>query len=286
MLSRRNIFLAYLFIFINIACVIFYCFRNIGSTAELVTVARHCGLLSSPNYTISDNFNLGIDNCSQYFIQDFEKINNTCYFFHMFTDWNNLFAQRTYYFDKEIIQAFTRNNDTNDKYNNINDASDYKQLVIFGAGYDSRAKRFEKYFNNITIFEVDLQITQERKKSLIKSNNLNWPNNVKFVESDFNTNNIQNDLFYKGYKPYLKTVFLSEGLIYFLKKPIFEQTLKFIKENSKSESIFLLDFRNIDENPRLIDRIYSFNTNILLNYLFKEPFLDFHDKYELKNMRW
>jgi len=84
-------------------------------------------------------------------------------------------------------------------------------LNLNSLGSDTRAKRFESFFtqHNVTVFEVDKQPIQERKKKI--TNNLNW--NVKFVVTDFNTDNLLKSLINNGYNPNLKTIFLLEGSI-------------------------------------------------------------------------
>jgi len=194
MFYLKYICLSILVLIISLISFLFYCYKDIESTAKLVAMARHCALSSlNPNYTIDDTFNLGIDNYAYHFL-DKESINSTCKIIAYFsTDTANQMSQRTYYFDKQII------------YN----LEDTKQIVILGAGYDTRSKRFEKYFQNIKIFEVDLKHTQAKKRQV--TDKLNWPSNVQFVETDFNNDHLKKDLESEGYNPKLKTIFLLEG---------------------------------------------------------------------------
>jgi len=186
MLNVKFLFFAILVLLIS-TFVYFskYCYKDIDSTAKLVALARHCSLSLSPNNTIEDPYALGIDNYAQYFIKN-ENLNSSCDMLNYFTtDMANTFAQRAYYFDKQIIDH----------------RDDYSQLVILGSGYDTRSKRFEKFLTNITIFDVDLKHTQEKKK--LVTDKLNWPSNVKFVYTDFNTENLKKDMMRKGYNPNL-----------------------------------------------------------------------------------
>ena len=194
MLNVKFLFFAILVLLIS-TFVYFskYCYKDIDSTAKLVALARHCSLSLSPNNTIEDPYALGIDNYAQYFIKN-DNLNTSCAMINYFSnEMASSFAQRAYYFDKQIIDH----------------RDDYSQFVILGAGYDTRSKRFENFFTNITIFEVDLKHTQEKKK--LVTDKLDWPSNVKFVDTDFNTQNLKNDLISKGYNPNLKTMFLLEG---------------------------------------------------------------------------
>ena len=175
-----NICFSLIILLISLIGLLIYIHKDIESTAKLVSIARYCSLLLNPNYTNHDNYNIGIDNYAKYFIQNSDTINNTCYFFNYFnTDFSNDLSQRTYYFDKQITHYFQN-------------SSDYKQLVLLGAGFDTRAKRFENYLQNITIFEVDLKVTQDRKKAI--TDKLSWPSNVQFVQTDFNMDSLKHEL--------------------------------------------------------------------------------------------
>lgn len=61
-----------------------------------------------------------------------------------------------------------------------------EQLVILGAGYDSRAYRFEQLKNRIRIFEVDHPATQKMKKDVLTKVFGSLPNYVVYVPIDFN----------------------------------------------------------------------------------------------------
>jgi len=118
----KNTLIAVLILITSIILYIYSLCSNIESTAQAVTLARHCALLAQPNITINDSFNLGVDDYAYHFLDNFKNVNDTCYYINFFThNFSNFMAQRTYYFDKQVIQAFQN-------------SSDYKQLVILGAG--------------------------------------------------------------------------------------------------------------------------------------------------------
>jgi len=98
-----------------------YYFGEFDSTAKLASVVRHCYLGLNPNYTVYDEFNIGIDSYAQHF-HNKEKLNSACNIIQIvLKDFVGTLAQRTYYFDKQIINIFKNN-------------SDYKQFVLLGAG--------------------------------------------------------------------------------------------------------------------------------------------------------
>ena len=60
-----------------------------------------------------------------------------------------------------------------------------EQLVILGAGYDSRAYRFEELKEKVRIFEVDHPETQAVKIEKVKNIFGSLPCNVEYVGVDF-----------------------------------------------------------------------------------------------------
>jgi methyltransferase (TIGR00027 family) len=116
-----------------------------------------------------------------------------------------------------------------------------KQLVILGAGYDTRAYRIEELKNIIEIYEVDHPSTQKFKKDIIKKLFEN-DDHVKYVPIDFETQKIDEELPKYGYRSDLKTLFIMEGLSMYIPQAAVENTLSFIKTNSKKGSSIILDF--------------------------------------------
>lgn len=89
-----------------------------------------------------------------------------------------------------------------------------EQLVILGAGYDSRALRFNQLLRHhgIAVFEVDLPATQFWKKSLLKSNGIAVPEYLTFVGVEFGEDDTREIMQKHGYDPTKQTVFIFEGV--------------------------------------------------------------------------
>ena len=66
-----------------------------------------------------------------------------------------------------------------------------EQLVILGAGYDSRAYRFEELKKGIKVFEVDHPATQAVKKEKLQEIFQLLPDHVTYVPVDFHNENFQ-----------------------------------------------------------------------------------------------
>jgi len=134
---------------------------------------------------------------------------------------------RTVFYDNEVQKAL---------------ADDIPQIVFLGAGYDSRAYRFAGLIKNTCIYELDIKSTQQRKIEILKKAGIDTPANLKFVEIDFTKDKILDVLTAAGYKREMKTLFIWEGVLYYLTKRVIDGTLEIIKQNSPSGSIICFDY--------------------------------------------
>lgn len=121
-------------------------------------------------------------------------------------------------------------------------SGDYTQLVILGAGYDMSAYCFRDILTGARVFEVDHPDTQKDKLTKIKEKIEEIPDNITYVQVDFDTDNLKESLIMSGYSPSGKTLFILEGLIYFLERESIEQILNFIVENSAQGSKVAFDY--------------------------------------------
>ncbi|MDD2755226.1 MAG: class I SAM-dependent methyltransferase [Methanothrix sp.] len=116
-----------------------------------------------------------------------------------------------------------------------------EQLVILGAGYDTRAYRIEG-LKRIRIFEVDHPSTQDIKITKLKNLFGALPSNVVYISADLISEDIFQKLMGKGYDPSKKTLFLMEGLLYYLPPSAVERMLSSIMKNSAKGSVILFDY--------------------------------------------
>ena len=116
------------------------------------------------------------------------------------------------------------------------------QIVILGAGYDTRALRFQKLTLHTTIYELDVPSTQEQKRNCLKMKKIPLPENLVFVPVNFNTDTLGNALISSGYDPARKTLFIWEGVTMYLPADAINDTLSFIKHNSGAESTLVFDY--------------------------------------------
>ncbi len=116
------------------------------------------------------------------------------------------------------------------------------QIVILGAGYDTRAYRFKNQSKNTIVFEMDINTTQERKIEILKKNKIEIPASLVFIPINFITDNIYDALFKAGYDSSKKTLFIWEGVTYYLKKEEVENTINMIQKYSSESSIVCFDY--------------------------------------------
>ena len=116
-----------------------------------------------------------------------------------------------------------------------------EQLVILGAGFDTRPYRIEG-MENVKVFEIDHPTTQQYKTRKIKEIFKSNLENVVYVPVDFESEKISEELFKKGYNSSLRTLFLMEGFIYYITPEAVAETLSFIVKNSGKGSAVIFDY--------------------------------------------
>jgi methyltransferase (TIGR00027 family) len=106
------------------------------------------------------------------------------------------------------------------------------ELVILGAGLDSRAYRMTQELAKTRVFEVDFPPTQEDKKHRVKTALGNVPGNVTYVGIDFAKQTLDEVLLAVGHRPSAKALFLMEGVMVYLTAEAVRSTLQFVSKNS------------------------------------------------------
>jgi methyltransferase (TIGR00027 family) len=124
-----------------------------------------------------------------------------------------------------------------------------RQLVILGAGYDSRAYRLDELKGKVKIFEVDNPGTQEDKKAKLTSHFGQLPNHVTYVALDFEKDDLSASLDQAGFDPSLSTLFIWEGVTYFLDAQAVDHTLGYVSANTPAGSSIVFDY----VRPEVVD---------------------------------
>ncbi len=116
------------------------------------------------------------------------------------------------------------------------------QVVILGAGLDSRGIRFHARYPKVKFFELDLPATQAYKRDLVEKAVGKPPATLTFAPIDFNTQTLSQVLAAAGYDPKAKTFFIWEGVTYYISAQAVDGTLRFIAANSGPGSSVVFDY--------------------------------------------
>ena len=117
-----------------------------------------------------------------------------------------------------------------------------RQLVILGAGYDTRVLRFGALRDKVAVFELDHLETQRIKLQRIQAQvGADLPH-VRFIPIDFSEDNLGEKLFAQGYDAQLETFFIWEGVTYYLPGAAVDGTLAFIRRYAGRGSSVVFDY--------------------------------------------
>ncbi len=140
---------------------------------------------------------------------------------------SNLMLVRTRYIDERMQRALEEG---------------ATQVVILGAGFDTRAYRFAEQLRGKKIFEVDYQSTQVFKKRRLIDVFGALPDHVRFTEIDFKRDSLRDVLAAAGYERSEKTFFIWEGVSMYLSEDAVRETLRTISNHSDKGSSLVMDF--------------------------------------------
>lgn len=116
-----------------------------------------------------------------------------------------------------------------------------QQLVILGAGYDSRAYRFDLP-GRVKTFEIDHPLTQAAKLEKVRRIFGKIPEHVRYVPVDFNTQSLSERLLSSGYDPSPISLFIWQGVTMYLTIEAVDATLAFIVKNATPGSAVVFDY--------------------------------------------
>lgn len=116
-----------------------------------------------------------------------------------------------------------------------------QQLVILGAGYDSRPYRFSLP-GRVKTFEVDHPLTQADKLKKVQQVFGKIPEHVTYVPVDFDTQTLSERLNASGYDPALVSLFIWQGVTMYLTPAGVDATLDFIANNTAPGSAVVFDY--------------------------------------------
>ena len=117
---------------------------------------------------------------------------------------------RTAYFDELYLQGLAEN---------------IPQIVILGAGYDTRAYRYQTKDYTGKVFEIDAPLTQKNKIHRLEENEIPHKH-VNFVPVDFEIEDLMEGLTRHKYDKNQPTLWLWEGVTLYLTSEAVTKTIK------------------------------------------------------------
>ncbi|RNC66641.1 MAG: class I SAM-dependent methyltransferase [Desulfuromonadales bacterium] len=117
-----------------------------------------------------------------------------------------------------------------------------EQLIVLGAGNDSRGYRLVEPGGGVRVFEVDHPATQAAKREKVMELFGGIPAHVTFVPVDFCRDDLRSRLREAGYDRDRKSLFIWEGVIYYLTAAAVDDTLNFVAHCSGDGSSIIFDY--------------------------------------------
>ncbi len=117
------------------------------------------------------------------------------------------------------------------------------QVVVLGAGYDSRAYRFARTLGARPVYEVDLPPLSRRKAAVVQARpDLFDRPPVRRVEIDFRTDSLQDRLTACGFAAGAPTFVAWEGVAMYLSRDAVVETLRTLARVCGTGSVLAMDF--------------------------------------------
>jgi methyltransferase (TIGR00027 family) len=118
-----------------------------------------------------------------------------------------------------------------------------EQVIVLGAGYDSRAYRFAEQLQGRPVHEVDLAPLSRRKAEIVAAHpELFGGNTIRRVEIDFRTQSLAERLLDAGFTVGVRTFVVWEGVSMYLTRAAVGATLDTLRDVCGSGSTLAMDF--------------------------------------------
>lgn len=203
-------------------------------TAEIVALARAAGCLdptiNNPDFLAADLLDgplrmLLLPGIRRVVRASFERRVPGMFFYHQ---------ARTKYLDQLMLGSI----------------QDVEQVVILGAGLDTRPYRFSSELAGRRVFEVDHPGTAAWKQSRL--HRLGRPvQHITYITIDFNSESLEKKLADYGFDADAPTFFLWEGVVMYLQRQAVEDTLAMIARAASGSSVaFDYVYRTSLERPQ------------------------------------
>lgn len=140
------------------------------------------------------------------------------------------------------------------------------QVVILGAGFDSRAYRIAG-MDQVRVFELDFPGSCELKETRLQQVLGAVPENVSLIGTNFEQRNLAQVLSRAGFQEGLRTMFIWEGVTQYLTAEAVDSTLEFVSRVSGAGSAIVFTYINqglIDgsDRPEWMGTYFSFASRV------------------------
>ncbi len=122
----------------------------------------------------------------------------------------------------------------------------FKQVFIIGAGFDSRACRFQQELAKTKIYECDHPNLQLKKKAIFEELDIPLPANMTFIPIDFTENNLGESLKRCLIPPGETSLFVLEGLLCYLDELQVTALFSAIAQHAGPQSEIVFDYVHTD----------------------------------------
>jgi methyltransferase (TIGR00027 family) len=121
-------------------------------------------------------------------------------------------------------------------------ASGFTQVLIVGAGFDTRAIRFKTAASSVKVLELDALPTQEAKLHQYRSRDIVVPSNVTFVALDFDRESLAEKLKEGGFRVGARTLVVAEGVFQYIKPEAAYDSLQTMRDLVGPGSWIVFDY--------------------------------------------
>jgi methyltransferase (TIGR00027 family) len=118
----------------------------------------------------------------------------------------------------------------------------FNQILLFGAGFDTRALRFQQEARQTRIFELDAPATQQAKIRQYRKRHLSIPTNLVFIAIDFDREFLADKLDTAAFHKDRRSLFILEGLLMYLEPESVHQTFQTIEQYAGAGSRVVFDY--------------------------------------------
>jgi methyltransferase (TIGR00027 family) len=118
----------------------------------------------------------------------------------------------------------------------------FEQVLVFGAGFDTRALRFQAEAGATRIFELDVPITQQAKLGQLTNRGIRIPAHVEFIAIDFDKESLPEKLDAAGFRRGWRSLFVLEGLVMYMQPASVDATFNVITDFAGPGSEVVFDY--------------------------------------------